>query len=249
MKKMANGLLAAGLVSFAIAGTASAAQLMTETFPYANGTLTTVAPVWVAHSGAGAKAIQVVSGQARLEQSAGSGEDVNRTFAVQGATAKTYASFDVTVENTTFTGNAYFAHLKDSGTSLFRSRVFVVAAVGGYQIALDNSGATPSPDATWPATLTFGQSYKVAISYNGTNGDAELWVDPVNEASAKIVSNDGTGAGTLIESFALRQASMATGSSFQLVDNIKVGTTFDDVISPPVSTGNASWARIKNLYR
>lgn len=249
MKKMANGLLVAGIASLALAGSASAAQLMNETFTYPNGTLTVVAPSWVAHSGAGAKAIQVNGGVVRIDQSTGSGEDVNRVFGAQPAGAKTYASFDLTVPTATFSGNAYFAHFKDSGTTLFRSRVFVVSAVGGYQIALDNSGIAPSPDAFWPTTLNFGQTYKIAISYNGVNGDAELWVDPVLETSPKILSNDGTGAGTLIESFALRQATPTSGQVFQDVDNIKVGTTFADVIDQGTSTNNASWARIKQLYR
>lgn len=245
--KMVKGLLAALFALGLAAGAASAAQLMNETFTYSDGTLTTVGPLWTAHSGAGAKPIQVVSGEARLEQSGGSGEDVNRVFGAQGAAAKTYASFDVTFTiGTAITGDAYFAHLKDSGTFNFRARVFGGPGTTGWTLKFDNDSSTP--DATWPAELSLGVQYKIVISYDASTGAAELWVNPSAETDPKITSAVG-GSGTDIESFAMRQASHAAGQSFQNIDNIKVGTTFADVADVPTSTSNASWARIKGLYR
>ena len=68
--------------------------LTSDTFSY-TGALT--ANGWAAHSGAGNKVIMADGSVATLDQSGGSGEDVNKSFFPRGATDKIYAGFDVNV--------------------------------------------------------------------------------------------------------------------------------------------------------
>jgi hypothetical protein len=227
---------------------AHAAQLMYEQFNYPDGALTSN-PVWVAHSGAGAKTILVTSGTVKLEQSGGSGEDVNRVFGAQGIAAKTYASFDCTVTAPgVWVGDVYFFHFKDSGTFNFRSRVFVSpAAAGQWTLKFDNDASTP--DATWGSALTLGTMYKIVISYDATTGASELWVNPAAESDPKLVSASAGAGGIDIESVALRQAAPSSGSVFQTIDNIKVGNLFTDVVDAPVPATASTFGQIKSLYR
>jgi hypothetical protein len=191
-------------------------------------------------------------GKVTVQQSSGSGEDVASPFAVRLATDKTYACFQLNVPTTAgFTGSAYFAHFKDTGTSLFRARTFVNAptAGGNYTLALSNDGAGAAP-VVWGSDLTFGVDYTVVISYDATTGGAELWVNPATEASTKISQGDGDGIGTPISMFALRQAAPATGAVNQVIDNLGVGTTFAAACtSDPTPTRGSTWGQIKTLYR
>lgn len=250
MRKATIALLSLGLV-VALAAPAVAGDLVAETFTYPDGALTANA-AWTAHSGGGAKTIMVSLGKVTVQQSAGSGEDVNTPYTARTATDKTYACFQVSVPTSAgFTGQTYFAHFKDTGTANFRARVFVVppAAGGNYTLALSNDGAGAAP-VLWGADLTFGTTYTVVTSYNAATGGAELWVNPANELSTKISQADGDGIGTLVSTYALRQATPATGAVNQVVDNLGVGTTFDAACtSDPTSSRGSTWGQIKTLYR
>jgi len=235
--------LAALIAWGALPTAAVAATLLTENFIYPDGNLAGQG-TWTAHSGAGVGPVQVVS-QAAVSHhgpSATFAEDVNTTFVAQGATAKTYASFDLKVTSYT-SGTDYFAHLKDTGTSNLRSRVFITAPTGGgsYSLGIAVTSAGTSPTVQWPADLTFNQTYRIVQSYDAATGTAELWVDPANEASSKIVSGPFAATGTLISSWAIRQGSGAV--STQEFDNLLVGQSFDDIVPAPVP-GLSPWGAI-----
>ena len=248
MRKITTALLSLGLVA-ALAAPALAGDLVAETFSYPDGALTANA-AWTAHSGAGNKVIQVSLGKVTLQQSSGSGEDVNTPYTARTLTDKTYACFQLNVPTTAgFTGNTYFAHFKDTGTANFRARTYVAPpqAGGNYTLALSNDGV--GAQILWGSDLTFGVDYTVVISYNAANGDAELWVNPANEASTKIMDTDG-GTAVAISTFALRQATPTTGSVNQVIDNLGVGTSFDAACtSDPTSNRSSTWGQIKTLYR
>jgi hypothetical protein len=119
-----------GLALLASVQLADAQVLAADDFSYV-GALT--ANGWVAHSGAGAKVILSDGSVATLDQSGGSGEDVNLAFAPQDVAATTYASFTLNVPS----GNpvnpdgsgTYFAHLMDAGFG-FRARTGLLSPVG-----------------------------------------------------------------------------------------------------------------------
>jgi hypothetical protein len=240
--------IAITFVALAIAATpAFAANLLTESFAYPDGNLTTSSGGnWATHSGSGTD-IQVVSGYAAGDMS--QAPDDNRSFAAQTATAKTYACFRVRIPAISGTPRTnYFAHLKDSGTSNFAARVFVAPQGNTFSFGLSVSSSTMA--AQWPAALNYDQWYTVVIDYDAAAGTADLWVDPVDESST-MISASGGATGTLISSFALRQSSTGTGTAWMYnVDDIGVGTNFIDTgCGAPTSTRGSTWGRVKTLYR
>lgn len=208
--------------------------LLNETFSYSDGGLVANSGGnWTAHSGAGSNSQTVSSGMASLVQGSGSREDTNRLIgSTLAAGGKWYAGFDVSVDGSTATGPVYFAHFKDSTTTNFSSRVWSAApqSAGDYTLALSSSSNAP---INWGADLDFGTTYRVVISYAFDTGAAELWVNPANELSTKI-TDTGTASRALL-AFALRQGTPPSGANAttQLVDNLLVGTTFNEVVPEP----------------
>lgn len=218
---------AAGLMS----STAWAAPLTSDTFSY-TGALTSNG--WAAHSGAGNKTIMSDGSAASLEQSGGSGEDINLAFAALGATDKVYAGFDLTLasgQTVNPDGNGlYFAHFKDSGfTFVGRTGVLSPASSGDFVLAINADDSDLGSGTSWASDLSFDTTYRVVISYDAATGTSQLWVDPVNEASTNV--SHTASSGTLVEAFALRQSNDYTGS--QLIDNVSVATTFSEALTIP----------------
>jgi hypothetical protein len=221
---------------FAVALPASATLFYHETFSYPDGDLTTQSGGnWTAHSGAGAKPIQVSGGQITLQQSSGSGEDVNRlTGATMVAGDTWYSAFDVSINELTpgaGIGRDYFAHFKDAGF-FFGARLWTDAgSSGGYRLALsgDSSITDLDGEAYWPNELAFGTTYRVVTSYDYDSGVAQMWIDPATEASASITATDGFGGDEFI-TYAFRQASPSPGST-QTIDNLCVATSFNEALN------------------
>jgi hypothetical protein len=208
---------------------ASAAIIMDDDIAgYANGPLVGQGG-WQAHSSAGSKAVQVSGGTIRLEQSSGLGEDVNkRWFVPRSATAKTYASFHLKVQPGSVIGTStdYFAHFRPGAldTNNFETRV----AIGGVDAS--HYSIWVNGVVIWPVALAMGNTYRIVTSYDGATGASQLWVDPAAEESASITTGaDGAASGRQLESYAFRQASPPGATSFQIVNDIAVGTAFADV--------------------
>ncbi len=211
-----------------LAGLASGQVVASDDFSYV-GALTSNG--WAAHSGAGAKVVMSDGSVATLDQSSGSGEDVQLVFAPFGATDTIYASFTMNVPS----GNPvnpdvnglYFAHFKDANFA-FRARTGLVSPVGGgdFGLAINGDNSALGAGATWATDLAFDTDYTVVISWDAATGAGTLWLDPVDMASTSI-SHTGAGTGDLMEGFALRQSNDYTG--FITVDNVLVGNSFADV--------------------
>ncbi len=242
MKKIATSLIALA-IGVTVASSAFAVTLMTETFTYPNGDLTVVgAPFWLVHSGTPPTDIQVVSGQAVGLMS--NFPDDNRAFGPRAANDVTYACFQVTIPATTTPVTNYFAHFKDSGTG-FTSRVYVTASGASFTFGL---GTSSTMTQTWPVALNYGQQYTIAISYNAVTGVSEMWVDPIDATSPKVTTVPGT-TGLVLAGFALRQSNSGGTAWGYMVDNIQVGTTFDDTCPHPTPVNSSSWGHIKTMYR
>jgi hypothetical protein len=242
MKKTAIALLVLGLT--ATASASALAALVTDDFTYPDGDITVVSGGnWVNHSGAGVD-VKVVSNHAvgDMLQS----PDVNRGFAARSATDKTFACFQVIIPAISGSPRTnYFAHFKDATTG-FTSRVYVVPSGSTFTFAL-GTGSTPT--VTWPADLAYDTAYIIAISYDAATGVAELWVDPADETSPKITTAPGV-MGLQLQGFALRQSNTGTGTAWTYqVDDLSVGTTFDDACPGATPTKSTTWGRVKSLYR
>ena len=217
---------------------ADASTLAGDTFSY-TGALT--ANGWTAHSGAGAKQIMANGSTATLDQSGGSGEDVNLGFSPLGATDKVYGSMLVNVQSgggdpvgdfPLDASGLYFTHFMDSGFA-FRARTFVAAPVAGGDFTFGLSADDATHDATFANDFSYDTWYKLVLSYDAATGGSELWVDPIDELSPKI-TDASPSTGTIIQAIALRQSNDYTG--FIEIDNVGAGTTFmDSMIPEPAS--------------
>jgi len=215
-----------------IAPIARGTLLLVEPFAYTNGTLVTVSGgAWNTHSGSTGE-VQVVSG--RAEMSASFSEDVNRLIPGQpytsGSATILYASFTLNLASGPSGLGNYFAHIKGSGTSNYRAKVFAFSAgasPGQYRLGL--AGADNSPAVTNAVFLTTNVDYQVYLRYVLNTGVATLWIDPTNEVSVSVTATDAAAASSII-AFALRQES---GIGTVRVDDIRVGTSFADVYQSP----------------
>jgi hypothetical protein len=207
---------------------AAGALLVNESFTYPNGSLIgrtpAVGETWGTHSGTPGQ-MQVSSGQAVVNHSLS--EDANIRFAnntVMGPGDKFYAAFDLTVPaQAQDPGTVYFAHFKDI-TTFFNSRLFITApsmAGVGYRLGISGN-STLIASETWPTNLNFDQTYRVVSAYEFNTGAAQMWIDPVNEASFSITATDAPFSNAM-EAFALRQS---TSNSIQRIDNLRVADDF-----------------------
>lgn len=179
---------------------------------------------WAAHSGAGNKPVQVSAGTITLEQSAGSGEDVNHDLgATMGAGDKWFYSFDVSVSGSDST--VYFAHFL-AGT-FYDGKLYVTPSTGpDFTFGLGSSSSSTA--VNWASDLSFNHNYQVVLAYDYDSGDSTLWVDPTSEASTSI-TYDGSYSDA-VTAMAFRQASPSS-DNYQAIDNLVVATTFQEALT------------------
>jgi hypothetical protein len=221
-----------------IASGASAANLLSEPFNYPNGSLVGQgSPPWANHSGTVGQ-LQVNNGEAVVVEavSTTASEDVNKPFGAQAASAKTYFHFLMIVRDTTSLASAnYFAHTKvTANTTNFRARIHIArdsVNAGHYKIGIAASSVASNDSASvvyYPGSYAIGQKVLVTSSYNAANGESELWVDASSENDPKVSRKRADAAGDPIAEYALRQGGSATHTLTVLVDNLGVGTSFND---------------------
>lgn len=252
--KTITGYATAVIAASAFTFSTHAASLLDEQFNYADGDLVTVAaPLWNYHSGGGAPATALsnVVGRAFINQNDGGGGmgDANRLLSstfdvITDNTSVLYAGFTVNFSALPFNSGtspagSYFAHFKSSAANEFYGRIGANqegAAPGLFRIAIaTESWANGAGTVEFPLDLSLNTDHLVVVKYDLATDRATLWVDPINELSASVVSTDAPGyAAGSINAFALRQGtSNATGAPGDLLlDNLKVATTFLEVPEP-----------------
>jgi endonuclease/exonuclease/phosphatase family metal-dependent hydrolase len=220
--------LAAILLSVVPGG---AALLLDDSFDYANGPLVTVSGgAWLHHSGSVTGEVAVASGRALLNET--NNEDVNAPLAGQpypasGATNVFYASFTVRFSKPPSGSGAYFAHFKDSSSG-YRARIW--ALTGGalpdkFHLGISSTSGS-AISATNPTQLSLATGYTVVVRLVNSNSVGTLWVNPDSESAAGVSTTESASTFTVV-SFALREN---TGEGALSVDDLKVGTTFDEVL-------------------
>ncbi len=241
--------IAAFLLSIPWAG---AALLLGDSFNYPDGPLVTVSSnVWAHHSGSVTGEVAVVSGRVLLNEA--NTEDVNALLAGQpypssGSTNVFYASFTVKFTVLPGSGGAYFAHFKNASTG-FRARIWALtggAAPNKFRLGISStSGSVIS--ATNNVDLSLNTDYTVVTRLVNSNSGSTLWINPAAESDPGISTSDSASAFTVV-SYALREN---TGEGALNIDNLRVGTSFADVVSsgsgqPPAITSQSPNQTVTN---
>ncbi len=232
-----------------VATAANAAVIASDTFSYPDGSLIGNG-AWVSHSGTLGDLL-VASGVAVVEHGAPS-EDVHIPFVLPSG-GDIYYSFDFSVDDLgepwAGSDTEYFAHFKDDGYN-YRAKMDIVAPTGAGDYTVTISSTSSTPEATWPADLTYGVVYHVVARYNQDDNIAEMWIDATADTDLSILGNDETDPGTVITGFAMRQSDSSMNETIR-VDNLIVGDACLDVFQDcePVAVEASSWGNLKSLYR
>ncbi len=137
--------------------------------------------------------------------------------------------------------NDYFMHFKDDGFG-FRGRAYVDdpnAGVGGAGFTFGLSATSGGQAVAWGSDLSFGEQYKIVVSYAVDSGESNLWVNPTDINSTKITDINSAGAFTLINNLALRQDFSSGGGDHEiLVDSVAFGDDFDSVLRNAMNGSN-----------
>jgi hypothetical protein len=240
--------LFAVLAILGVTSPAPAAVLFTETFSYLDGPLASYAHpangvsggLWTASFGFGT--VNVSNGKANLlhrqqpDMRDFSGEDVRRGFSALAAGQTIYAGFDVSASGGD--GRVDFAQLSWSTGPGFGIGLYIAPPISSGDFTFGIGHAISAPLASWPTGLVYGETYRTVLSYEYDTGVAKLWVNPLSQSSASV-SFTGTALKhvsvvALVQGFTREY----TGSAQQALDNLVVGTTFDDVLDIPAGPGD-----------
>ncbi|MBI4663505.1 MAG: lamin tail domain-containing protein [Verrucomicrobia bacterium] len=207
---------------------ARGAPLLSETFDYPDGVLQTVSSgKWIGHSG-GTNQVDVAGGLLKLTGS--ESQDVHALISGQPYSptnsAKLYASFDLNVQTLPSGAGAYFAHFKDASAG-FRGRIWVLtngAALGSFRVGV-SAGSGSEAASVHTQDLKPSVDHKIVCRLAVSNSVTALWINPSSEADSMVATEAATAVP--IAAFAFRQAS---GIGVLAIDNLRVGTNFNDVV-------------------
>jgi len=258
MKRLATTL---GMLALAatVAPPAFAVNLFSDGFAYPNGNLVPNGG-WANYSGANVD-VQVAAGRATGGALLNPQNDDHRLFAVQPVTGKTYACFIANIPAFVGVPKAiYFAELKDAGAANLVSRVYVCnLPAGGVTFGISHGSTSATQGLTrWTAPISFNTDYTLVINYDPVAHTSTLWVNPANELSPSVTDANAAIAALAVQGFGLRQSNAAstlpaefagTADWNWVVDNLGVGTTFDDACARQTPTTKTTWGSVKAIYR
>ena len=229
----------------------AAIPLLVEDFTYPAGSALTNNG-WTAHNAGGtnpivtsAPSLSVTgypsSGIGNAVSLFTSGEDDNRTFAVQ-TSGSVYAGFMVNASEAAVDPiGGYFFHLGPNPIgSTFRGRVFIKKdASGNIAFGISKAGSTDPLTINYtPFSYALNTTYLVILKYTivagATNDTVDLFIStttPASEPAPTISAPDVTASDTNPASVSLRQGATATSPTVR-VDGIRVGTTWESITQP-----------------
>ena len=240
-----------------ILGTAcQAAVVLSDNFSYTNGPLVDVSGgVWANHSGT-VGTLGVTNGQLVVRGGTSYSEDANADLA--GAPyletdfdVALYSSYTIIISNAASLpgqSGTYISHFRgtNSGAATdFGARVWLSTTnailggtttdTGSYRVNIANGTAGGVSFGQYDMNLSTGTVYTVVTRFVPSTGLATLWIDPLSEADPSITGEDfGTSTRPNpfnVFTYAFRQS----GGIAVYIDNLKVGTSFNDVVGSNTS--------------
>ncbi len=142
--------------------------------------------------------------------------------------------------------------------------MYVLPLSTGWTFGISHSSTSTLVGVTaWSAaTLVYDHKYNVVINYDPGAHKSTLWVDPVNESSTNVTDTNAAIAALVVSGFGLRQSGTAstlppspaypgTVNRGYSLDNLGVGTSFDDACFPYRVTpaSQSTWGHLKLIYR
>jgi len=218
MKKILCAAMVLGL--FLVA--ANSQILVNDNFNRADGSLVGTSPtpgpggVWANHSGTVGQ-MQISGGQVVV--STANSEDANVPFGSTFTVGTLTASFDINVSAAAPISGGdyeYFAHFSDGGTSIFYSRMDIVAPTSGGDYTLGIATATGTAETIFPTDFNFGNTVNLTLAYDFGTG-----LSSVTVGSTTIFSTTSQQPPAGLSAFALRE-STSSGNETILVDNLVV---------------------------
>lgn len=218
--------------------------LRCDDFNRADGSLVDGSGAWLSNGGTGGTNIgqvKIVGNKVLLTST--NSEDVTTELppnqapvvvytAASGAIL--YASLTINYVSLPAQQGDYFAHFKGATASDLRGRIFASttnAAPGTYRLGVANNAAALPLSAQLATDLAPNTPYRVVLRYNVSTAESKLWLSPISESSPGVSATDNTSS-TSIESFSFRQN---PGIGTVCVDDLKVGGSFSDVVSPALT--------------
>lgn len=237
MKKISS--LVVGLTAL-IASSASAAILASDNFDYADGNLVPNGG-WAEYGTPQSARLLVEGGRAVVRSASNSAEDALLGFTPTPGTLWYGITFTVANLGAPYSGtdNEYFAvfYNGDGGDNL-SARLDITAPTGGGDFSVGIASDDGTADAIWATDLAFDTAYRAIVSYDQTDNLAALWLDASLESDTSIQGTNQTTVGDSVSGFGLRQATSSENEKI-FVDDLVVGTTFNDVIAVPEPSGLA----------
>ena len=243
------------LASLALAGaTATQAQLLTDSFSYSDGDITTVSGGnWVAYGPDTTTKFQVSNGAAIINQgdTTSGRQDVSQaiggTFSTTGNTVA-YVGFDATWSalptNTDGSYFAVFSNSTSSTTSLFGRIGADIdgAAAGKFRITVANANWSIANSMEFQQDLSLNTTYHVVVRYDLIAKQTTLWVNPASSASTSVTATDAVGTQADLTAFDLREGVSGTTGAPGVIalDNLAIGTSFSQVSPVPEPSAYAA---------
>ena len=220
--------------------TASATVLFSDDFNYSAGSIAGPSSVsggiWFTHSATSTQTGQVDVASSMVNLTASEAEDVSALITgAPYASGILYYSVSVNFSVLPAGTGGYFAHFRDTGNG-FRARLFattVGAAPGSFRLAINN-GSTPI-SATFGTDLSLGSSYQAVVRYDLGTVSTTLWLNPLLETDPSVTASDVV-TGISVSTVSLRQSTASgNGMGTLTVDNVRVATSFAEVVPEPSS--------------
>ncbi len=215
---------------------ANAAVLFNEDFDYEDGALTSVSEgAWNfnANGGGSQGQLQVVGGSAVATYSRG--EDAYRALDTAYSSGVLYYSALFTVTELPNSYGGYFFNFSDtdSGTDTdYFARLFIVVTGEQYQLGIKNRSTYPTDYSPLynETPLDLNVQVAVVVKFDFSTLQATLWINPTDENSASITDSTAvafSGADQALSRFQIREVA---GIGTSVIETIRVGTTFEDVL-------------------
>ena len=212
-----------------VASLSFADLLLDESFNYADGSLTNVSNgAWVKTSGSDDPSTPIVTDGA-ITVSRSDADDVSREFSATTYTnGSLFYKFDLTVTDaaSSLASGYYFAGLGQATTTL-RDRLYATTdstSSGDFQLGCGND----TLGVRWGSDLLLNTLYTVVVQSDLDTDTTRLWIDPTTAESTSVAFQDDNTYS--VNGMIFRQAS---GIGINTIDNLKVGTTFSDVVAVP----------------